>query len=248
MRRRRRTSRRQYRATASGNASSSHRAGAATGTSARSHSTIGSRSALQRDDRWRNATGGQLAAPLAQLREAQQRRVERLVGGQLEAVDAGLGQRRRAARPRAARPPRRSAGGTRGRACRRSVARRSPRPASRSVPRSGSSTSIGSYSRTATTSCRRASCASRRPQPGVLMKSDTTKIDRAPLDHRLRKREQLGKIGDLPRRALPRDGRRPRTDDVDAIEHVQHMATAVTRRNDLARARPACSTAPMRLP
>ena len=106
------------------------------------------------------AAGGELAAPLAQVGEAQDRVDEVVVGRELERVDAGVAERRAQRRPRAARRPRRSACGSRGRACRRTAARRSRRPGSTSSPRSGSSISSGSYRRTATTSWRCARCAS----------------------------------------------------------------------------------------
>ena len=120
------------------------------------------------------AARGQLAAPLAQVGEAQDRIDEIVVGGRAPARRRRPRGTPRAARPRAAPPRRRSACGSRGRGCRRTAARRSRRPASTSRPRSGSSISSGSYSRTATTSWRCARCASGSAQPGVLMKSDTT--------------------------------------------------------------------------
>ena len=51
-------------------------------------------------------------------------------------------------------------------------------------PTSGSSTSRGSYSRTAMTSCRRVSASSARSQPGALMKSEITNTSERPLIQR----------------------------------------------------------------
>ena len=95
---------------------------------------------------------------------------------------------RRAARPRAAA----ASSAKRLRKPRSCVSTKSCSPVSASwttsSPRSGSSISSGSYSRTATTSWRCASCASGCAQPGALMKSETTNTSERRGDHRYARR------------------------------------------------------------
>ena len=77
------------------------------------------------------AAGGELAAPLAQVREAQDRVDEIVVASTARARRRRRRETPSAAPPRAPLPPPRSAGGSRGRACRRTAARRSRRPGRR---------------------------------------------------------------------------------------------------------------------
>ena len=122
------------------------------------------------------AAGRELAPALAQVGEAQDRVDEIVVRRQLERVDARVARTRSGAPSRAPWPPPRSAGESRGRACRRRSARPSRHPARRACPdRAAPSPADRTGARRRRRAAARGARAA-RAQPGALMKSETTKI------------------------------------------------------------------------
>ena len=171
-----------------------------------------------------HAAGRELAAPLAEVGEAQDRVDDLVVGRELERVDAGLAERR----PQRLLPP---LGGGGEAAPEEPVVRvdeellaglgvldhhhaRDPAAPSR-ADRS---------SRTATISCRCASRASASVQPGALMKSDTTKTSERrgiiwkPVCSSSLEVRRAGVALDRPREHL--------------VEQVEHVPTAAPRLDD----------------